>query len=81
MFHGKGNYILEIKCCGIILLYTVKICHSNWFNKTLPGRKYRQGNQTTYDGKTGRVWNHQSDTEGTGDEYAMLIKELPHGRV
>ena len=34
------------KCCGIMLLYTVKIYHSYWFNKMLivqqPGRKYRQ---------------------------------------
>ena len=33
-----------------MLLYTVKICHSYWFNKMLIaqllGRKYRWGNQT-----------------------------------
>ena len=27
-----GNYP---GCCGIILLYGVKTCHLNWFNKTL----------------------------------------------
>lgn len=37
--------VRRIGCCGIIILYTVQICHLNWFNKMLigqdPGRKYR----------------------------------------
>ena len=37
-------------CCGIMLLYPVKIYHLYWFNKMLiylqPGRKYSQGDQT-----------------------------------
>lgn len=36
--------------CGMVHLYTVKICDSNWFNKKLIGqqqeRKYRQECQT-----------------------------------
>lgn len=28
-----------IICCGIILLYTVKICHLDWFNKKLNGQE------------------------------------------
>ena len=69
-----------------ILLYTVKICHSNWFNKTLtgqyPGRKYRQGHQTKDDGKEeSGVRSQQTDIEGAGDEHAMLIKVLSHGKI
>ena len=41
--------------CGILLLYTVEICHLNWFNKTMIGqylgRKYRLVDQTKNDGK------------------------------
>ena len=24
-------------CCGVVLLYTVKICHSDWFNEVADG--------------------------------------------
>ena len=66
-------------------MYTVNICHSNWFNETLtnqyPGRKYRWGNQTKDDGKEkGGVRSHQPDAEGA-DERAMLIKVPPCGRI
>ena len=30
--------------------------------------------------KKGKVKSHQPDPEGAGDERAMLIKVLPHGR-
>ena len=37
--------IPRVLCCGIMLLYPVKICHLYWVNKMLigqyPGRKYR----------------------------------------
>lgn len=26
-----------IQCCGVILLYNVKTCHSDWFDKKLTG--------------------------------------------
>lgn len=55
-------------CCGTILLYMVKICHSNWFDKMLtgqqPGRMYRWGNQTKDDRKgMGRIRRCWSDAE------------------
>lgn len=44
-----------------------------------PGRMYRCGDQTKDDEREkGRVKNHQSEAERTGDELAMLIKVLPH---
>ena len=47
-----------------------------------PGRKYRQGHQTKDDGKEeSGVWSQQTDTEGAGDECALLIKVPPHGRI
>lgn len=38
-----GTVFPEEGCCGIMLLYNVKICHSYWFDKILAstGGKYR----------------------------------------
>lgn len=45
--YGSHNFMFsKTHCCGIILFYTVNICHLNRFNKKLTGRKYRQDSQT-----------------------------------
>lgn len=64
-------------------MYPINMCHLNLFNKMFigkyPGRMYRCGDQTKDDEREkGRVKNHQSEAEGTGDELAMLIKVLTH---
>lgn len=40
MFKVRPHYfgMENTKCCGIIFLYAVQICHLNWFNKTLIGQ-------------------------------------------
>ena len=48
----------------ISILYFVKMCHSDWFNKKLNGQIARQAFQAEYAGKKGR---------DTGDSTAWAI--------
>ena len=66
----------NVKCCGVTLLYTVKICHSHWFNKTLIGQIGSIGGTT----RLGEFWeeerqkcSYQPDAEET--RYECLTEK------
>ena len=67
------------KCFGRVLLYTVKICYSYWFNNMLigqqSGRKYRQGGQTRRIREKGKAQSAvATQMQRKHDENAALRK-------
>ena len=56
---------LEMECCEIIFLYTVKRCHSDWFNKKLNGQQL------------GRIWEQRGCWEEQSQEEWSARPEEP----
>lgn len=78
-----GVVVVRKLCCGITVLHTVKLCHLNWLNKKLTGRKYRWENQTRRmlgerRMESGVASRHREKQDG----HAVLRKGTkPHGKA